>query len=133
MVVVLDQKQSLFPEGAGFPAALYSGWYSLGRYVDSFSWIPGSVGYHIASSECETLKKKNSTVWCKMMLEKGIAATIGPVGEPYVTAFPLPELFFDLLTDGRHNLVESYFMSLPYLSWRMILIGDPLYRPYKNR
>lgn len=132
MPVVLDQEQALIPEGSGLPAVLYSGWYSLARYVDAFVWLPGSVGYHIASSECTTLKKENSTVWCKMMLEKGVAATIGPVSEPYVQAFPLPELFFGLLTDGKFNLVESYFASLPYLSWRVVLIGDPLYRPYKN-
>lgn len=131
MPVVLDQEAALLPEGSKLSTALYCGWYSLGRYVDAFSWRPGSVGYHIASSECSTLKKRGSRVWCKMMLEKGIAATLGPVSEPYVQAFPLPELFFGLLTDGRYSLVETYFMSLPYLSWRMVLIGDPLYRPYK--
>ena len=67
-----------------------------------------------------------------MMLEKGAAATIGPVGEPYVDAFPPPELFFSFLTAGR-NLVESYFFSLPHLSWKMVLIGDPLYRPFARQ
>ena len=46
------------------------------------------MGYHIASYECETLKKEGSTVWCKRMLEEGVAATLGPVAEPYVQAFP---------------------------------------------
>jgi uncharacterized protein (TIGR03790 family) len=101
--------------------------------VDAFTWQPGSIGYHIASAECTTLKKKDSRVWCKMMLQKGVAATLGPVGEPYLQAFPLPELFFNLLLDGSHNLVETYFLSLPYLSWKMVLIGDPLYRPFKKK
>ncbi|MCK5914085.1 MAG: TIGR03790 family protein, partial [Desulfuromusa sp.] len=113
-------------------SALYCGWYSLGKYVDAFDWQRGAVGYHIASSECTTLKKEGSQVWCKRMLEDGVAATIGPVTEPYVQGFPLPELFFGFLLDGYYTLAESYFLSLPYLSWQMVLIGDPLYRPFRN-
>jgi uncharacterized protein (TIGR03790 family) len=66
------------------------------------------------------------------MLEKGIAATIGPVGEPYVSGFPLPQIFFGYLVDGYLTLAECYLISLPYLSWKMVLIGDPLYRPFMN-
>jgi len=126
--VVLNDKQGLFQPGDCPNAALYCGWYSLASYVDAFTWEKGSVGYHIASSECTTLKRKISNVWCKKMLDKGIAATIGPVGEPYVQSFPLPEIFFDFLTRGELTLVESYLVSLPYLSWKQVLVGDPLYR-----
>ena len=129
--VVLDEKKDLFKPGACPDAALYCGWYSLANYVDAFQWKPGSIGYHIASSECSTLKQKNSNVWCKKMLEKGVAATIGPVSEPYVNAFPLPELFFGCLVDGNLTLAECYLISIPYLSWKMVLVGDPLYRPFK--
>ena len=129
--VVLDEKQDLFKPGACPDAALYCGWYSRANYVDAFQWKPGSIGYHIASSECSTLKNKSRNVWCIKMLEKGIAATIGPVSEPYVNAFPLPELFFGLLVDGNLTLAECYLISIPYLSWQMVLVGDPLYRPFK--
>jgi len=129
--VVLDEKQDLFEPNACPDAALYCGWYSLANYVDAFQWKSGSIGYHIASSECSTLKNKSSNVWCKKMLEKGVAATIGPVSEPYVNAFPLPELFFGLLVDGNLTLAECYLISIPYLSWKMVLVGDPLYRPFR--
>lgn len=128
--VLLDATQELFQAGSNIETALYCGWYSLARYIDAFTWQPGSVGYHIASSECSTLKKKNSQVWCKMMLEKGIAATLGPISEPYVQAFPPPDIFFDLLTSGEKSLAECFLLSLPYLSWKMVLIGDPLYTPF---
>ena len=132
MPVVLDQEDALFQPGDGKEAALYCGWYSLGQYVDAFQWQPGAVAYHIASRECVTLKMADSRVWCKMLLEKGAAATIGPVGEPFVQAFPMPERFFLALTDGYLSLAECYLLSLPYLSWKMILVGDPLYRPFVN-
>nr|WP_319491273.1 TIGR03790 family protein [uncultured Desulfobacter sp.] len=126
--VVLDDKQDLFQPGDCPNAALYCGWYRLANYVDSFTWEKGSVGFHIASSECSTLRNQNSNVWCKRMLDKGIAATIGPVGEPYVQSFPMPEIFFDFLTKGKLTLAEAYLISLPYLSWKQVLVGDPLYR-----
>ncbi len=132
MPVRLEDTEELFGPGDCPDAALYCGWYSLGRYVDAFEWRPGAVGYHIASSECTTLKRKKSQVWCKRMLEEGVAATLGPVGEPYVQAFPIPHLFFRFLLDGRWTLAECYALSKPFLSWRMILVGDPLYRPFQD-
>ena len=133
MPVKINTGNELFKEGECPDAALYCGWYSLGKYIDAFAWKKGSVGYHIASGECTTLKKPGSRVWCKRMLEEGIAATIGPVNEPYVQAFPPPELFFRFLTDGYWTLAESYALSQPFWSWQMVLIGDPLYRPFKNK
>ncbi len=132
MPVVLDHRSELFQEGDCPQAALYCGWYSLGRYVAAFEWTTGAVGFHIASSECVTLKREGSQVWCKRMLEEGIAATIGPVAEPYVQGFPLPDLFFGHLLQGRLSLAECYMVSLPYLSWQMVLLGDPLYRPFAS-
>ena len=132
MGVVIDSQQKLFQPGECPDAALYCGWYSLAHYVDAFTWVRGAVGYHIASGECSTLKNKGSQVWCKMMLEKGVAATLGPVAEPYVQAFPIPDVFFGLLLDGRLSLAECYALANPFWSWQMVLIGDPLYRPFKN-
>ncbi|MCP4720878.1 MAG: TIGR03790 family protein, partial [Desulfobacteraceae bacterium] len=126
--MILNDTQNLFQPGDCPNAALYCGWYSLAKYIDAFQWAKGSVGYHIASNEAATLRQENSQVWCKKMLDNGIAATIGPVGEPYVQAFPVPEIFFNLLTEGYLTLAEAYMVSMPYLSWKMVLIGDPLYR-----
>lgn len=131
--VVVNDRPELFQAGDCPDAALYCGWYSLARYVDAFDWRPGAVGFHIASSECATMRAKNSQVWCKRMLEDGVAATLGPVGEPYVQAFPLPEAFFGLLVEGRATLAECYMLSLPFLSWQMVLVGDPLYRPFGSQ
>jgi uncharacterized protein (TIGR03790 family) len=130
MPVIVDDRDDLFGPGEAVDAAFYCGWYSLGKYVDGFTWARGAVGYHVASSECTTLKKPGSTVWCKKMLEKGVAATVGPVAEPYLQAFPAPEVFFGCLLEGG-SLIECYTISNPFWSWQMVLIGDPLYRPFR--
>lgn len=131
--VVLDERERLFQPGEAPDAALYCGWYSLGKYADAFKWVKGAIGYHVASSECTTLKSRGSTVWCKSMLEKGVAATLGPVAEPYLQSFPEPEVFFGCLLDGRFALAECYALANPFWSWQIVLIGDPLYRPFKNQ
>lgn len=130
--VVLDRKSGVFPPGSCPNAALYCGWYSLGKYIPAFTWKKGAVGYHVASSEAITLKKPDSQVWCKRLLEDGVAATLGPVAEPFLASFPLPDQFFPLLMTGKLTLLEVYFRTLPGLSWMQILIGDPLYHPFKT-
>ncbi len=128
--VVLDNRPALFQPGDCPDTAIYCGWYSLAKYVPAFDWNPGSVGYHIASAEATTIRKPGATVWCSAMLEEGVAATLGPVFEPYLASFPLPDDFFPLLMTGRYTLVETYYRTNPFNSWAMILIGDPLYRPF---
>ena len=130
--VVLDERERLFQPGEAPDAALYCGWYSLGKYINAFTWARGAVGYHVASSECTTLKAESSTEWCRSMLENGAAATVGPVAEPYLQSFPQPEIFFGCITDGKYALAECYALANPFWSWQMVLIGDPLYRPFKK-
>ena len=131
MEVVLDQTPELLPPHKCKNAALYCGWYSLGNYVPCFEWERGAVGFHVASAEAKTLKIRGRPLWCKSMLEAGAAATLGPVGEPYLNSFPLPDRFFPLLLEGNLTLMEVYFRTIPHLSWKQTLIGDPLYRPFK--
>ena len=130
--VTLDDKPELFAQGACPDAALYCGWYSLGKYVDSFTWRPGAVAFHIASMEAQTLTTPGGSVWCNAMLERGVAATLGPVHEPFLASFPLPDDFFSLLLTGEYTLAETYYRTAPFSSWVMTLVGDPLYNPFKH-
>jgi uncharacterized protein (TIGR03790 family) len=130
--VVLDDKPDVFAPGSCPRAALYCGWYSLAKYVDAFAWQKGAVAYHVASAECATLHHRGSNVWCKRLLDKGVAATLGPVAEPYLHSFPAPDQFFPLLLSGRLPLLEVYFRTTPNLSWRQVLVGDPLYNPFRD-
>jgi len=129
--VVLDDNKTLFGPGQCPDTIIYCGWYSLRNYIDSFQFQVGAVGYHIASFEAETLRKGNpdSNIWCKRMLENNITATLGAAEEPYLPAIPQPERFFAELISDKYTLVECFYRTNPFNSWRMILIGDPLYHP----
>lgn len=128
----LNNEAALFQEGDCPDTGLYCGWYSLGNYVPAFKFHPGAVAYHMASSEAYTLRQADSKVWCKRMLEEGVCATLGPVYEPYLAAFPRPDEFFVMLLSGKYSLVECYYRTKPFNSWVMTLVGDPLYNPFRK-
>jgi uncharacterized protein (TIGR03790 family) len=131
LAVQEESTQALFPPDSCPQAALYCGWYSLKKYVDAFKFVDGAVGFHIASFEAADLHDPNSTEWCPALLMHGITATLGPVTEPYLLAFPEPRAFFNELFDGR-CLVEAFYRTSPFNSWQMLLLGDPLYRPFRR-
>jgi len=128
---ILDTKPTLFAAGSCPDAALYVGWYSLKRYVPAFIWSEGAVGWHVASFEAMHLRNSKSSEWCVKMIQNGVAATLGAVAEPYLGSFPLPEEFFPLLLTGKYTVAECYWRTTPMASWRMTLIADPLYNPFK--
>ena len=130
MPVTVDRGPNVFPEGSCPQAALYCGWYSLKTYVDAFTWMPGAVGYHVASFELQSLRDPKFNGWATAMLRDGITATLGAVDEPGLESFPLPERFFTLLLTGKFSLVECFYMTKRFNSWQLVLIGDPLYKPF---
>jgi len=137
LTVVSDNRPALFQPGDCPDAALYCGWYSVRQYIDAFEWKRGAVAYHLASYEAkwlrEPLKDSNpdEKPWCPYMLNDGVCATLGPVTEPYLLAFPLPDDFFPLLLTGKMTIVEVYYLTKKFNSWTLVLVGDPLYTPYK--
>jgi len=135
LVVIEETTEAVFAPGPAKTdpqAAIYCGWYSLKKYVDAFDFVEGAVGYHIASFEAANIRDPNSSQWCPAMLRDGITATLGSVAEPYLQSFPEPKAFFSELFDGS-CLVETYYRTAPFNSWQLILIGDPLYSPFKKR
>jgi len=126
-----ERTAKLFAPDSCPQTAIYCGWYSLKKYIDAFDFVNGAIGYHIASFEAVNLRDPNSSQWCPSMLRDGIAATLGAVSEPYLHSFPEPRAFFAELYQGR-CLVETYYHTKPFNSWQLLLIGDPLYKPFKK-
>jgi uncharacterized protein (TIGR03790 family) len=131
VAVVFDAEKEVLPPNSVKDVALYCGWYKVRDYTPSCTFSPGAVGYHVASFEMVSLQTPGERGWCKGLLSDGIAATLGPVNEPFLTAFPPPDEFFPLLLTGKMTLAEVYWNTTPTVSWRIALVGDPLYNPYK--
>lgn len=127
-----NTEQRLSQPGQAPNVALYVGWYRLRHYEDAFTFNPRAIGFHIASRKAVSIHNPKELGWYKNALERGITVTLGPIGESYLDAFPLPTEFFGLLYSGKYSLVEAYYLSVRYLSWKMVLFGDPLYRPWSD-
>ena len=113
-------------------AALYYGWYAesvTGPFADKdFRFLPGAVAVHIHSFSARTLRNSSAN-WVAPLLEKGAAASLGNVYEPYLELTPHLDIFNDRLLHG-FTFAESAYMATRTLSWMTIAVGDPLYRPY---
>jgi uncharacterized protein (TIGR03790 family) len=110
-------------------ALYYAGWYAFGHYNDVFTWNVGAIGGHLDS--CSACDIRGNTDWSAVALQRGITATFGAVNEPYVLGLPGYDRFFNALVGGA-TYGEAGAESEFYVSWMLVWIGDPLYRPYPN-
>jgi uncharacterized protein (TIGR03790 family) len=131
--VLWDKAPEILPPG--YPvtdAAIYYGWYTdsiVGPFADpTFRFRIGAVAVHIHSFSAATLRSSTSG-WSGPLLERGAAATVGNVYEPYLTLTTNLDVLQDRLMSG-FTFAESAYCSLRGLSWMNVNLGDPLYRPY---
>ena len=112
------------------------------RFV-GFRWLPGAIATEYVSTNARTFNRPPRTwnlsnwespdkYWSGSpqsltadYLEDGATAATGHVDEPYLGTTPRPELLFPAYLSGR-TLAESYYLSIPVLSWQNIVVGDPL-------
>lgn len=127
---IFDNNEQLLPDSTSANTAVYSGWYRVRNYAPTVKLVPGSVAFHLASLEMITLRSPIEPGWCRGLMLDGADVTLGAVGEPYLVAFPMADDFLGLLMTGKVTLAEAYWASIPITSWKMVLIGDPLYRPF---
>jgi uncharacterized protein (TIGR03790 family) len=128
-----DRDRATLPAHARFDApALYFGWYTghlNGPFsAPEFRFPPGAIALHIHSFSAETLRS-TTRGWAGPMVAKGVTATFGNVAEPYLQFTHQPHVVLRGLLRGEPIGVAA-LGAVNCLSWKAILIGDPLYRPF---
>lgn len=123
-----------FPSWSRIDApVLYFGWYTAdlnGPFaLPGFRFPPGAIAVHIHSFSAQTLRSP-SQGWCGPLVARGVTATVGNVFEPYLEYLHRPDLLMDALARGD-DLVDAAYYALPVLSWQCVVVGDPLYRPFR--
>ncbi|MGJ8694966.1 MAG: TIGR03790 family protein [Verrucomicrobiaceae bacterium] len=125
-----DTFVSHYPMG---DAAVYFGWYTFhrnGPFLDpGMKFRKGAVAVHLHSLSAGQMRDP-SVNWSAALLDRGAAATLGNTWEPYLQVSHNFDIFHDRLMKG-YSIVESAGMAMNALSWQNIVIGDPLYRPFK--
>jgi len=108
-----------------------------------FEWLPGAIATEFVSTNGRTFARPpdswNITTWedhahlfagspqtlTADYIHEGASGCSGHVYELYLAATPHPQYLFPAYFSGR-NLAESYYLSMPSLSWQNIVVGDPL-------
>jgi uncharacterized protein (TIGR03790 family) len=125
----------------------YAGWGSNDKNrhdrFNHFRWLPGAIMTEFVSSDGRTFVRPpenwNISDWGSPQLwfagspqsltadyiHEGATGASGHVYEPYLNMTPRPNLLLPAYYKGR-NLADSYYLSIPRLSWQNIVIGDPL-------
>lgn len=120
-----------YPMGA---AAVYFGWYDWnvsGPFLNPrFQFRKGAVAVHLHSFSAEQLSNPAKN-WCAPLLEKGAAVTLGNVYEPYLHLTHDFGILAQRLLAGD-CWVEACWKAMPVTSWQGVVLGDPLYQPFKH-
>ena len=109
----------------------------------NFGWLPGAIVTEYVSTNGRTFKPPpaelsigpfangflnwggtNQSLSADAVAE-GATGVSGHVYEPFLGTCPRPDFLFPAYYGGR-NLAESYYLSIPRLSWKNIVVGDPL-------
>lgn len=125
----------------------YAGWGSNDpnrkNRLLGFQWLPGAIMTEYVSTNGRTFKRPPATwnigpfgdhkLWFEGSpqtlsadyIHEGVTGASGHTDEPYLTMCPRPDLLLPTYYLGR-NLAESYYVSIPALSWQNVVVGDPL-------
>jgi uncharacterized protein (TIGR03790 family) len=108
-----------------------------------FRWLAGAIATQYVSTDGRTFQRPPDTwnigPWTDRsryfagspqsltadLIHEGATGASGHVYEPYLRFTPRPEFLFPAYLAGR-NLAESFYLSMPALSWQNIVVGDPL-------
>jgi len=143
--VILDESAEVLK---GIPDVIgYAGWGSNDparkmRYL-GMHWLPGAIMTEFVSTNARTFARppdawqigswKDRNTWfagapqtlTADYVHEGVTGASGHVDEPFLAFTPRPDRLLPAYYSGR-NLAESYYLSIPALSWQNVVIGDPL-------
>ena len=108
-----------------------------------YQWLPGAVATEFVSTNARTFNRppdswafgtwSDRSTWFAGApqsligdyIHEGVTGVTGHTTEPFLMTCPRPEYLFGAYVRGR-DLAESYYLSIPVLSWQNIVVGDPL-------
>jgi uncharacterized protein (TIGR03790 family) len=112
----------------------------------NFQWLPGAIMTEYVSTNGRSFARPPASwniggAWGSAKtafdgspqtltadyIHDGATGASGHVYEPYLAFTPRPNILLPAYYRGR-NLAESYYLSIPMLSWMNIVVGDPLCR-----
>ena len=108
----------------------YSINYKPANKVLNFTWEKGSIAEMLFDFTANTFYDSintNNDLLIANLISKGATGANGYTYYIFKYASLKANILFDRYTDTsfNYNLAESYYMSIPKLSWQNVIIGDP--------
>jgi len=110
----------------------------------NMAFLPGAIAGEYVSTDARTFKEPPDD-WVVNdtkspfggshqsligdLIRDGITGVAGHVAEPYLNATIRPDLLFPAYARG-YNLIESFYLAMPALSWQTVVVGDVLCAPF---
>ena len=111
-------------------------------------FVPGAIAANIVGSDARTFTEPPAT-WVPSdvptsrptwyagtpesligdLIREGVTGVAGSVSESYFLGSVRPHVLLPAYLAG-FNLAEAFYMAIPRLSWRTVVIGDPLVGPF---
>lgn len=118
-----------FRVGAAYNTFFYLGWGTHQYRPEVFSWVQGAIAVDLDPLSASTLHR-SSEAWAPGAVEAGVTATAGCVYDPgELQPFSIDNLY--RYAKAGYTWAETAYMSVEYLSWQAVVVGDPLYAPMK--
>jgi uncharacterized protein (TIGR03790 family) len=114
------------------------------------TFVPGAIAGNLASYDARTFREPPAdwqptaspepAAWFEGsadaligdLIRDGVTGVAGQVGEAFTRGALRPDILFPAYVAG-FNLAESFYLSIPTLSWQAVVIGDPLTAPVAGR
>ncbi len=99
------------------------------------AWSPGALGIALDSDSASSFPSADtnlefpSSSWAAQCVSMGATGFGGQVADPSLDGQIRPQIVFPAYASG-YNLAESFYLGIRYLSWRSVVVGDPLTAPY---
>jgi uncharacterized protein (TIGR03790 family) len=111
-----------------------------------YQWLPGGIATQFVSTDGRTFREPppqwNLTTWLDTpnhwagspqsltgdLIRQGATGASGHVYEPFLQFAPRPQILLPAYIVEGWTLAESYWASIPAVSWMNIVVGDPLCR-----
>ena len=91
------------------------GWIPTGDPVNRSSWYAGSPESLVGD-----------------LIRDGVTGAAGYVAQPFLNGSVRPQILFPAYVSG-FNLVEAFYLAMPFVGWQAIVIGDPLCGPFPRK
>jgi uncharacterized protein (TIGR03790 family) len=112
-----------------------------GQSPRTMHFVPGSLAVRFADSDARTFREPtnarrftsgNRDLLLGDFIRAGVTGAAGFVGDPAGGSIVRPDILFPAYVAG-FNLAEAFYMAMPHLSRRGVVIGDPLCAPFRRK